>query len=172
MSKLSKLTLPVAILITGIILGGFYYASQVNKQKSIERQQEIKLLEDRKTEEVKKKTDCSSIARAAFKSYEESKKNKDGSSNWSYSYEVFGYSPSFDTCVFSVEEILTLDLVVDSRIIVDAYTNREIVDWTIWNDVIENIRKKEGNDAPIVSGFDSEQKTNKEIFQRIYSESF
>lgn len=47
MDKINKLTLPATILITSIILGGFFYASQVNKQRSIERQQEVKLKEDR-----------------------------------------------------------------------------------------------------------------------------
>ncbi len=41
MEKLNKLTLPATILIASIILGGFYYASQVNKQRSIEKQQQI-----------------------------------------------------------------------------------------------------------------------------------
>ncbi|MDP3980148.1 MAG: hypothetical protein Q8Q33_01900 [Chlamydiota bacterium] len=50
MEKLNKLSLPVTILIASIILGGFYYASEVNKQKSIERQQEIKLQEERRIE--------------------------------------------------------------------------------------------------------------------------
>lgn len=51
--KINKLTLPATILIASIILGGFYYASQVNKQKSIERQQEIKLQEDKRIEEAR-----------------------------------------------------------------------------------------------------------------------
>ena len=51
--KINKLTLPATILIASIILGGFFYASQVNKQRSIERQQEIKLQEDRRIEETK-----------------------------------------------------------------------------------------------------------------------
>jgi len=41
--KINKLTLPATILIASIVLGGFFYASQVNKQHSIERQQEIKI---------------------------------------------------------------------------------------------------------------------------------
>ncbi|MFH1822867.1 MAG: hypothetical protein ABH830_04150 [Patescibacteria group bacterium] len=40
--KINKLSLPVVILIASIVLGGVYYASQVNKQLSIERQQDIK----------------------------------------------------------------------------------------------------------------------------------
>lgn len=38
----SKLSLPISILLASIILGGFLYAIQVNKQQSIEGQQEIK----------------------------------------------------------------------------------------------------------------------------------
>ena len=53
MNKLNKLILPIVILGASIILGGFFYASQVNKQQSIERQQEIKLQDDRRAEEAK-----------------------------------------------------------------------------------------------------------------------
>ena len=42
MDKQNKLSLPATIIIASLILGGFFYASQVNKQKSIESQQEIK----------------------------------------------------------------------------------------------------------------------------------
>ena len=46
MKKISKLSLPIAILMASFILGGFYYAGEINKQKSIERQQEIKFQKD------------------------------------------------------------------------------------------------------------------------------
>jgi len=36
----NKLVLPVSILVGCVILGGFYYASEANKQASIERQQQ------------------------------------------------------------------------------------------------------------------------------------
>jgi hypothetical protein len=48
LEKLNKLSLPVVIIIASIILGGFYYASQVNKQQSIERQQKREYIADRK----------------------------------------------------------------------------------------------------------------------------
>lgn len=51
--KLNKLSLPIVILIASLVIGGFYYASEVNKQRSIERQQEIKLRDDRRAEEAK-----------------------------------------------------------------------------------------------------------------------
>ena len=58
--KNNKLLLPVVILITSIILGGFYYSVEVNKQKSIERQQQIKIEQEQnileqKRQEVKDK---------------------------------------------------------------------------------------------------------------------
>ena len=39
----NHLILPISILAGCIILGGFYYASETNKQKSIERQQQVEL---------------------------------------------------------------------------------------------------------------------------------
>jgi hypothetical protein len=37
----TKFILPITILLGCIILGGFYYASETNKQQSIEKQQQI-----------------------------------------------------------------------------------------------------------------------------------
>ena len=54
--KLNKLTLPATIIIASLILGGFYFGSQVNKQRSIERQQQIKIeteKQDQLAEELK-----------------------------------------------------------------------------------------------------------------------
>jgi hypothetical protein len=48
-----KLTLPATILLGCIILGSFIYASQVSKQRSIEKQQEIKMADDRRVETIK-----------------------------------------------------------------------------------------------------------------------
>jgi len=47
MEKLNKLSLPVTIIIASLILGGFFYASQVNRQRSIERQQEVKIEQEK-----------------------------------------------------------------------------------------------------------------------------
>ena len=52
MEKLNKLSLPATILIASIILGGFYYASQISKQNSIEKQQQIELQAKRDQENV------------------------------------------------------------------------------------------------------------------------
>lgn len=48
MEKFNKLSLPAVILIASVILGGFIFTTQVIKQQSIERQQEIKIQEERK----------------------------------------------------------------------------------------------------------------------------
>ncbi len=43
MDKINKLSLPITILLASVILGGFYYATELNKQSSIERQQQLEL---------------------------------------------------------------------------------------------------------------------------------
>lgn len=68
----NKIIIPLSIIIGACLLGGFFYATQVNKQNSIERQQLLKIEEDRKIAETKaeqekaefiskKKNDCLSI---------------------------------------------------------------------------------------------------------------
>ncbi len=58
MDKINKLTLPTTILIASVILGGFYYASQVSEQKSIEKQQENITAQEYKEYIAKRKMDC------------------------------------------------------------------------------------------------------------------
>lgn len=53
MDAINKLSLPAAILIVGIILGGVYYVSQVNKSNSIEKQQQIELQAKAEAEQQK-----------------------------------------------------------------------------------------------------------------------
>lgn len=76
----NKLILPITILLASLILGGFYYASEINKQKSIERQQILKQAEDKRIEEVKaeqekkeyivkRKKDCYEIEQAERKTF-------------------------------------------------------------------------------------------------------
>jgi len=50
MDKINKLSLPATILVASIILGGFYYGSQVSKQNSIEKQQQIKIGQEKQEE--------------------------------------------------------------------------------------------------------------------------
>lgn len=51
-----KITLPITIIISSIILGVFYYTSQISKQKSIERQQRIKIEQKQKDNFMKLET--------------------------------------------------------------------------------------------------------------------
>jgi uncharacterized protein YpmB len=51
--SLSSISLPATILIGCIILGGFYYFSQTNKQSSIERQQQIDIQAKKDVEQAK-----------------------------------------------------------------------------------------------------------------------
>lgn len=43
LKKINKLSASSAIIISSIILGGFYLASQINKQNSIEKQQQVEI---------------------------------------------------------------------------------------------------------------------------------
>jgi flagellar biosynthesis GTPase FlhF len=76
-----KLILPVVILLASFVLGGFYYASQVSKQKSIERQQLLKLEEERKTEEAKLTKEQQDKDEANKKIDEEKQKRQDCQEN-------------------------------------------------------------------------------------------
>lgn len=63
--QLNKLSLPAVILIASVVLGGFFYASQVNKQGSIEKQQRIELEAKERQDKIdysaKRKSDCLDI---------------------------------------------------------------------------------------------------------------
>lgn len=50
---MNKILIPISILLASIILGGVFYATQINKQRSIERQQEMEITESRRIEEMR-----------------------------------------------------------------------------------------------------------------------
>jgi hypothetical protein len=81
MEKINKLNLPITIIIASIVLGGFYYVTQKNKQDSIERQQWIeqqaKKTQDDKEYAAKQKTACLGI-------YEAESKNWNNANGWRY----------------------------------------------------------------------------------------
>lgn len=96
MDKTNKLLLPVTILIASIILGGFFYASQVNKQRSIEKQLEIKLQEDGRIEGAKaeqnKKEYITKRRNECYNIYLQEKKD------WT-NVSAFEYSELRDICI-------------------------------------------------------------------------
>lgn len=49
----NKLVLAISIVTASLILGGFFYAIQINKQNSIEKQEEMKIGESRRIEEAR-----------------------------------------------------------------------------------------------------------------------
>lgn len=65
LEKVNKLSLPATILIGCVILGGFYYFSQMSKQNSIEKQQqaemELKKETDRQDHITKRRAECLQI---------------------------------------------------------------------------------------------------------------
>ncbi len=75
----SKLILPISIIIASIILGGVFYATQINKQESIERQQRVELdakaLQDETKQEQDHKEYVASRKTACFDIYNKEKDN-------------------------------------------------------------------------------------------------
>jgi len=53
----NKLVLPISILLGCIILGSFYYTSQLNKQQFIEKQQQIDLQAKKEADQAKAEQD-------------------------------------------------------------------------------------------------------------------
>lgn len=68
LEKLNQLSLPIAILIASLVLGGFILTAQVIKQKSIERQQQVKIKQEQK-EEVSRQLDLAVCLSKADEKY-------------------------------------------------------------------------------------------------------
>lgn len=92
-----KIILPVSILLGCIILGGFFYASQVNKQKSIEKQQAIKLQEDKKIEIAKAEKECRDLG---SKMYEADKKSAEDTGGYSLEPQ-YKFNKQTNKCLYS-----------------------------------------------------------------------
>lgn len=79
--KINKLSLPATILISCVILGGFYYFSEQNKQESIERQQQLEL------QQTKEKADREFIANekeACLAIYKQESSKWNNVNGWNY----------------------------------------------------------------------------------------
>ncbi len=103
-----KLVLLIAILLASLILGGSYYASEVSKQQSIERQQQIEL--QARTEQTKEasyfknQTECETYSKVIKDDID-----KDNLSPFSLGessvFEMIFYSPKDNSCLYATQRI-------------------------------------------------------------------
>jgi len=96
----SKLILSISILLTSIILGSFYYVSQVNKQQSIERQQRLEVEQQRlELQEKIKWSNREYIAKRKGECYDIYLKER---KNWN-NVKDFSYSEVRDVCIIKYQ---------------------------------------------------------------------
>lgn len=69
LGALNELSLPATIIIGSIIFGGFYYATEVNKQESIDRQQKINNQQEDREYASKRRDECYTIYERERKQY-------------------------------------------------------------------------------------------------------
>lgn len=91
----NKIIIPGSILLASIILGGFYFFAQINKQNSIERQQ-YATLEAEKEKQIrdyiaKRKLDCLEIWKEESKKYNNVR-------DWRYEPVVYDGGVIADNC--------------------------------------------------------------------------
>lgn len=97
----NKLILPISIVIGCIILGAFFYAAQVNKQRSIEKQQEAEIAKDKKAEYLKRKIECEKYTEEVKKEMNPIDFSEFGISDWvPDSFELIFYSPKDNSCLY------------------------------------------------------------------------
>jgi len=108
-----KLIFPLGFLLGCFVLGIFVYASQVNKQRSIEKQQTINLIEERRVEYFKKKIECEEYSVGIKKELESDSDKKSTTALGrlllsSVGTEVFNfifYSPKDNSCLYSTQRV-------------------------------------------------------------------
>ncbi len=100
LDKINKLTLPATILIASVIIGGFIYASQVSKQKSIEKQQQIELQAKTEADQVKAEQDKRDyIAKRKVECLAIYKTESDKFNN----VQSWGYNEPYTNCIFNCD---------------------------------------------------------------------
>jgi len=118
MTKFNKLSLPTAVLIAITVLGGFLFASEVIKQKSIEKQQENKLIQE---QEERCRKDAT-----------QQKVNMEVN-NPNMSFYSFEYHYNFNTkmCILAYIENRSFWDKGNDYAVIDLFTNEEIYKETI-----------------------------------------
>lgn len=79
--KVNSLSLPATILIGCIILGGFYYFTQIKKQNSIERQQQAELTEKK---EQQKRDFSANQKESCLNIYKQESSKWNNTNGWRY----------------------------------------------------------------------------------------
>lgn len=97
----NKLVLPISILLGCIILGGFFYASQIIKQRSIERQQRDEL--QAKMEADKTKADADQASETFSNNLKCQTLLRDLKQKWNNVTGIY-YSEGQNTCVVKYTE--------------------------------------------------------------------
>ncbi len=124
--------MPIAILISSIILGGFIYASQIIKQKSIEKQEVLKFIQSQEE-------NCQKLA-IQYKNNEP----KD-SQNTSYAHFEYHYNPNTKMCVLAYLKYSSFFSSRSQNItdyyVVDLFTNKEIYNKTGYENGEEAVKK-------------------------------
>ena len=110
MEKINKLSLPATIIIACVILGGFYYASQVNKQKSIEKQQQIELQAKTDAEQkAKAEADVQKQLNATFLDACLSDADDNYNANWDANCKTSGINKKTSGCTLSLQLAQNID---------------------------------------------------------------
>jgi len=101
-----KIIFSISFLLGCIVLGVFVYASQVSKQRSIEKQQAVKLAEEKKAEYFKRKVECEKYSTEIKRELEPK-----GQSSFNFgigieSFNFIFYSPKYNSCLYSTERLI------------------------------------------------------------------
>lgn len=139
----NKLILPISILLGCIILGGFYYASQLSKQQSIEKQQQIDLQAKAEQDKLKQseeqlKTEreilekCGNIAQQNYKAFQEEWNRGHNAKDYSHFYEIsIHFNEELNLCVYEGGIAGTNRW---ERNIFNAYTNEVLAKFVKFDD--------------------------------------
>jgi len=124
-----KIIFSISFLLGCIVLGVFVYASQVSKQRSIEKQQAVKLAEEKKAEYFKRKVECEKYSTEIKRELEP---NDQSSFNFSIGTEIFNfifYSPKVNSCLYSI--LIITDNGKRGYIIYNALTKSKVASFQL-----------------------------------------